>query len=237
MNYYFSRALLLIIILIVGFYVWFPALFQKRAGDYKIPTRKIHYYNNNNKSLGDINIKVFYFVPSDRIKDSENWNFKEVLLKNLEEIKSFHQLQFEGLSNLNYEIFPEPIIGLKETFFYDGQDTRFGNPHALEIILNELKNKFSQDHSIFIIVYEGVGAGGSEVLTAGIIARGYFTQESQKELASAVLYHEFAHTLGLPDAYDHEKNIPYSNDIMGAGRNKPLKITYLSDEVKEKMGF
>lgn len=236
MNYYLSRALFLVIILTVGFYVW-QFYFQSEQISFKIPERKIHYYNDESKSLGDINIKIFYFIPNDRVKDISNWDFREVLSKNLEEIKLFHKLQFEGLSNLNYEIYPEPIIGLKETFFYDGLDTRFGNPHALETALEELKNKFSQDNSIFIIVYEGVGASGSEELAAGIMASGYFTKESQKDLASSILYHEFSHTLGLPDAYDHEKNIPSSNDIMGAGRNKSLKITYLSQDVKEKLGF
>lgn len=236
-----AATVLLVIILIAGFYVWSPTLFQKRVGDFQIPERKIHYYNNESKSLGDINVKVFYFVPSDEVKNIDSWNFKEVLSQNLEEIKSFHKLQFEGLSNLNYEIYPEPIIGLKETSFYDGSDTGFGNPHALQTILEELLRRSKEvgirGDSTFIIVYEGVGAGGSEELAASIIASGYFVKESQKDLASSILYHEFAHTLGLPDAYDHEKNIPFSNDIMGAGRNKPLKITYLSQEVKEKMGF
>lgn len=231
-----AAIILLVIILIAGFYVW-QFYFQIQKISFKIPERKIHYYNDETKSLSNVNIKVFYFVPRDRLKNIDNWNFKEVLSKNLEEIKSFHKLQFEGLSNLNYELYPEPIIGLKETSFYDGFDTRFGNPHALETASEELKNKFSQDNSIFIIVYEGVGASGSEGLAAGIMASGYFTKESQKDLASSILYHEFAHTLGLPDAYDHEKNIPSSNDIMGVGRNKPLKITYLSQDVKEKLGF
>lgn len=227
-----------IIVLIAGFYVWQNFfLFGGYPAKIQIPERKIHYYDDENKNLGVINLKVFYFIPTDKVKNIDSWDFEEVLSQNLKEIKSFHALQFEGLSDINYELSPEPILGLYDSNFYDGPDTSFGNPHALETILKELKNKFSQDDFTFIIIYEGVGAGGSRELATSIIARGYFTQESEKELASSILYHEFAHTLGLPDEYDHEKNIPFSNDIMGAGRNKPLKITYLSQEIKEKMGF
>lgn len=231
-------SILLIIISIAGFYAWQNFfLFGGSPVKMQIPERKIHYFGDKNKNIGIINLKVFYFVPTDRIKNIESWDFKKVLSQNFEEIKSFHALQFEGLSDINYEIHPEPVLGINDSGFYDGPDTSFGNPHALETILEELKNKFPQNDSTFIIVYEGVGAGGSEKLATSIIARGYFTQESEKELASSILYHEFAHTLGLPDEYDHEKNIPFSNDIMGAGRNKPLEITYLSQEIKEKMGF
>lgn len=224
-----------VITLIAGFYIW--RNFQTKKISFQIPERKIHYYNNESKNLSDINVKVFYFVPNDKTQNIISWDFKEVLSQNLEEIKSFHSLQFEGLSKLNYDIYPDPIIGLEDTSFYDGSDTKFGNPHALETILEELKKKFFQNNSIFIVVYEGVGAGGSEELAASIIARGYFTQELKKDIASSILYHEFAHTLGLPDAYDHEGNIPFSDDIMGAGRNKPLKTTHLSQEIKEKLGF
>lgn len=232
MKYFLIKIVLLVIILISGFYLW--QFYQKKELPSRPAVRKIHYYNDETRSLEKLSLKVFYFVPQDK---KLGWNYKEVLDETLKEIKAFHYLQFQGLSELNYEIYPEPVIGLNSTEFYDGPDTSAGNPRALETVTEELEKIFSRDDSIFVIVYEGVGASGSSELKSSIIASGYFIQELEKTFAPSVFYHEFAHTLGIPDAYDHAKNIPFSNDIMGAGRNKPLKITYLSQEVKEKMGF
>jgi M6 family metalloprotease-like protein len=103
------------------------------------------------------------------------------------------------------------------------------------------------------ILYEGVGSTATIIkkddksnnlallsegsLPAFLASNYYLTGESYQDYGKTIFAHEFGHTLGLPDSYDLVSNIPSSDDIMGSGRYRPLSITYLSLEAKEKLGL
>lgn len=120
-------------------------------------------------------------------------------------------------------------------------------------------------HRIFALIYEGVGASGGMIYdtsleSAGEIAKklgipenivyvvniksadGFFILNRQylsdpplSAFGASILYHEFAHTIGLPDLFD-ENNAVFSNDIMGSGREKPLENTYILEDFLKEMG-
>lgn len=204
---------------------------------------KIHFYNNPTKNLSKISLKVFYFVPSNRQNEiSDEWF--SIASEDLKEMQNFHSSQFSNYSILTYKIYPQPIIGLEDNFLYDKNRTNGGNPHALTKITREIEARvldpagdlYNGDlaktkpgvYEVLAIFYEGVGASGTE--GSLLLSRGYLTQEETKEYRSSVFYHEFLHTLGVPDFSE-------SDDIMGKGRLKPLGATYISDEIKKKMGL
>jgi hypothetical protein len=116
------------------------------------------------------------------------------------------------------------------------------------------------------IVYEGVGAAGgvifeSEKRTAKeiaydlkmpadyvfiakvtvadgffILSRQFLTEQEYAIFSPSLLYHEFAHTFGLPDLYDSATNAVFSNDIMGAGRRRPIEGTFIDRSLLINLG-
>ena len=68
-----------------------------------------------------------------------------------------------------------------------------------------------------------------------LLNRDYLVKSEYAAYGSTLLYHEFAHTLGVPDQYDHERSL--SNDIMGGGRTQPLSIEYLDRSTLKDMGL
>lgn len=155
-------------------------------------------YNNPDVSIKNIHIFAFYFVPQNRSGNiSDEWN--ETISAGLANLREFHSLQFRNLSEISYEVFPEPVVGLGDNVFYDTENTNYGNPHAMINISEELERrvfredgdlyregfaKFKDDsYPILFIMYEGVGAVG------GVI------NDSSKETAS-----EIAAELNLPES-------------------------------------
>lgn len=119
------------------------------------------------------------------------------------------------------------------------------------------------EYPVMGILYEGVGAAGgiiyeSELESLSEIAQQLGLSESilfrvgvtsadgffilNRRLLSerngpTLLYHEFAHTLGIPDQYDLETGRAYSNDIMGAGRERTIETAYLDRVFLKGMGI
>ena len=89
------------------------------------------------------------------------------------------------------------------------------------------------DFTAIAVIYEGVGASG----TTGsmILSRAFLSDPQYADFASTLFYHEFGHTMGLPDQYDLETNQPFSADIMGGGRRRPLKYNYLDAALLAEM--
>lgn len=199
-----------------------------------------HFYKNPEISINKIKLKVFYAVPKDRIGELDP-NFVSVTTPVLEEAVSFHKIQFRGLSSLDYEIYPEPIILTEDHTYYDTENTNRGNPEALRRIVPEIENrvpdflvKSRDEFPVIGIIYEGVGASGAE--EAFILSRSFLTKPEYEIFRSSLLYHEFGHTLGLPDEYDTTTNSPFSEDIMGSGRRKSLKANYIKRDLLRNMG-
>ena len=127
--------------------------------------------------------------------------------------------------------------------------------------------KDSGEYPVLGLIYEGVGTSGSaiyesELDSAGEIAKqlgipvsgvrivglnnieGFFilnreflTREEYVYAGDSILYHEFAHTFGLADSYNEETNQPIFMDIMGGGRNDPLKIAYIEKATLRDLGI
>ena len=199
-----------------------------------------HMYKRPDISIEDIELKIFYAVPKNRIgKISDDW--QSAILGVMPDVLRFHNLQFRGFSKIAYEIYPEPVILEQNNSFYDTEDTNRGNPAALQKIPEELERRFSNflevDDKNFLamaIIYEGVGASGSAQVM--LLSRVFLTDPQYAAFKSSLFYHEFGHTLGLPDLYDLTTGQPFSNDIMGSGRRKPIDITYIARSLLKEMG-
>jgi len=176
------------------FWIGVPKVYRSASPALNQP----HIYNNPGQSVKDIRIAAFYFVPENKAElQIDNW--KQILEASLQELREFHSLQFQGLSSLSYEIYPEPVIGLGDNLSYDTEVTQRGNPRALINIAEELEVRifrpegdlFSPDfakrsestYPVLFIMYEGVGASGgviyeSELESVSDIARELGLQES-----------------------------------------------------------
>lgn len=232
-----KRILIILIIgaALAGFAVFLiPKFLIKPAGDF-------HYYQSPSVRVPGIKLEVVYFVPNDQAPDP---NFYETLKKGLAQMQTFHSREFQNLNPLRYAIYPTAVIGSESSVFYDGDDTARGNPNAIKRLIAETGRRiynptgdlYSEQFirrgkgelPVRVFVYQGVGAS-SGVL--GIIASyDYFKQTSH---APTVVYHELLHTLGVPDLYDYATGASQSDDIMGAGREKPLLETYIREEIKK----
>lgn len=208
-----------------------------------------HYYGNPNLSISDIAIAAFYFLPRNKAHLVIN-GWRELLEENFKKIQEFHSLQLRGQSSLKYEIYPEPVIGYESNQFYDTDITQHGNPEALRRVAAEIEKRvfnqhgdlfrsdFARDKKVYrvlVIMYEGVGAAGSD--NVAFVSRVFFQDPQYRLVSTSIVAHEFYHTLGIPDRYDIENNIPTSSDIMGTGRSVPLERTYLNQETLKSLGL
>ncbi len=217
--------------------------------------QKIHYYKDENVDLTKIRIKAVYFVPKNKVSDTKSdW---QNLLKNvLSRMAEFHKLQFKDLSQISFDIYPKMVLGLENNLVYDTKSTKFGNPRALLAVSGEIEKRifnpkgdlYNKDfakleknefESLFIM-YEGVAASGvgkEGGLPTAFVARGFLTDKGYKVFGDSTFYHEFAHTIGILDLFDAKTNKPFSEDIMGSGRFRPLEINYIDARTKAEMGL
>lgn len=157
-----------------------------------------HLSANSDLSIKNIQIYAFYFVPRNK-SDAVSDHWKESLNSGLAKLREFHSLQFQKLSEITYEVFPESVIGEKNNLFYDTDNTDRGNPFALinaskeierrvfradgDLYRENFANSGSGLYPVMFIMYEGVGAAG------GVIS------ESAKETPG-----EIAADLNLPES-------------------------------------
>lgn len=137
-----------------------------------------HLYDNPVRPVSAIKIFAVYFVPRDKIElIKEAWG--KPIEDSLKDLQKFHNLQFRGLSKIDYAIYTKPVIGLKESIEYDTENTQGGNPSALLRIAEELDARifkpsgdlfnaeFAENsegaYPVLAIIYEGVGAAGGVV--------------------------------------------------------------------------
>ncbi|MBI4812689.1 hypothetical protein HY798_04650 [Candidatus Falkowbacteria bacterium] len=210
----------------------------------------VHYYKNSTLSLSKIRIKAVYFVPNDKGGDIFS-QWQSALPQTLEDIVRFHKVIFKDLSQVSFDIYPQPIIGREDSSFYDTETTGRGNPAALRNVYRELEARLltyggdlfdesfvgsaSGEYIVYCVLYEGVGASASENVI--FLSSSYLTNERYQESGATIFYHEFAHTLGIPDHYDEQDGKSSSLDIMGFGLVRPLAFNYLDEEILEEMGL
>ena len=120
----------------------------------------------------------------------------------------------------------------------------------------------ASEYPVLAIIYEGVGAIGgivheSELEDRGEIAKevgvpeelihivdiksvdGFFLSNIFfLENSNSVFAHEFYHTIGIPDAYNTPGfyDIPLGQDLMGAGRFRPIEKTYIEKDTLQNLG-
>lgn len=225
---------------------------------------KVHLYNNPRISLEKVNLSVFYVVS----KETSDNNWFEVLKTNLEKIKTFHSLQFKKLSNLEYKIYPQPLILDIENLSFTEDISQNNIIKALKIA-EEVENfiiqqKIDKDfylfpddvYNVLVIIYEGAGLYGGLIADAKIsflerniiqettlhkfqgfvfISKDYLIKNEFKKIGATLLYHELAHTFGIPDKYNQKTF--FSLDIMGRGRFEPLENNYLEHQILSKMSI
>jgi hypothetical protein len=219
-----------------------------------------HMYDNESSSLENIHITVFYFIPKDVIsKMDTTWQVSTQ--KHIEDLVSFHTMQFEGSSKITYDFFPEAIIGKRSVSEYEsvlGYDDNDSLSQIKEEVISRILTdggdfyssytKFKKNTSgkdVYLIVFEGKGAAGNDAFA--LVSKSYLTDPVYKEYASTFLAHEFYHTLGLPDNYQTSSYVYKDNqqvsislltmkDIMGQV-NIPLSHTYIDTETLKKMGL
>jgi len=209
-----------------------------------------HYIDSSLK-LDEIKVSVVYFVPKNKISFFNEELFNSAR-RSLEKLRAFHLIQFDSRSQLSFEIFPETVAGQSDSLDYDSEFTQHGNPHAISRVTEELESRFEfvrnirnnsglssaggrQVYQVLLIIYEGVGASGSE--NVALISRKFLTELQFTENGASVLAHEFYHTLGIPDAYDLDSGYAQSEDLMGRGRDRSLDRTYLDAVILRRMGI
>jgi hypothetical protein len=244
-----------------------------------------HFFGAPERSIEEIEVRAFYFVPRDKERAAVG-HWREILTGALDSLVQFHSLETRGRSRITYTIYPAVILGEQGHLVYDSESTQRGNPHALISVGEEIERRVARPdgdlyrvefasrngetepsrHTVFFIMYEGVGAVGGMIHesareSAAEIAReigipedvvfvvniesadGFFlvNREFVDGLygphGASIVAHEFYHTLGVPDAYLAHDETPTSADLMGLGRFRPLETTYLGREVLEGMGL
>lgn len=238
--HYLRLTAALLVVIIAGAAGWAWQQTRRRPPARWRPGASIHFYKEPAISLRQIRAQVVYAVPSDRAPDAAVNAWPAFVTTTLAEMVRFHTLQFRGLSALQYELVPEPFRLDNDHLWYDSSSTNRGNPHALEAVTRELERRrplpsAPGEFPVRLIIYEGVGASGAE--GAALLSRSFFTNEQYAPIRSALFYHEFGHTLGLPDQYDAASNRLFSNDLMGGGRFKPLPTDYLDPALLADMGL
>ena len=231
----------------IYFFVGVPKVYETAPLPSSIP----HLFGDVKQPIGKVDIAAFYFVPKDKTElQVENWF--EVIDKNLQKLQAFHRFQFLGKSEIEYRIYPEPIIGFQESRAYDTEQTEHGNPEALSRIALELEGRVPDiarapegAYRVIVIIYEGVGDAGSD--NVALLGRAFLTNEEYSLFAATFLAHEFYHTLGIPDGYiasakvfpDGQQTsieILTSGDLMARIRI-PIEYTYLQRDTLRTMGL
>lgn len=236
------RYLILVLVLIAGalysmyFWIGVPKIYREASPTAPQP----HYYKDPQKSVSEIKITALYFVPKNKTASAIS-NWREKLEENLKKLQKFHSLQFQGRSNVSYEIYSEPIVGFEENLFYDTDVTAHGNPEALRHITEELEKRHifnpgaSGAYPVLAIMYEGVGASGGG--NTALVSRVFLADPRYELSGASILAHEFYHTLGVPDAYDLITTAPLSDDLMGLARSGAIERAYLDKAVLKEMGY
>lgn len=209
----------------------------------------LHRYGDAKQSIKEIHVQVFYFLPQNK-RDAFVADWRSLLDAHFQKLQEFHNYQFQGRSRISYAIYPEPVVGRSENNVYDTDITQHGNPEALRRVVSELEERglVRQEPSMYqvlFIMYEGVGAAGSE--NVAFLSRAFLTETPYQDFSTTFLAHEFYHTLGLPDRYttsvkvyaDGQETlleVLASEDMMGRIR-VPLEYTYIDRSTLREIGL
>ncbi|GEM_PF-2077744 len=240
--------------------------------------RRANFYKDPSVDISRIRVKMFYVVPKNK---TQNPLWRETITSALDQVVKFQSVQFRGLSQIRYDIFPTPVLLRNEDSFYDTTSTNSGNPHGLVGVAQEIDERVfrvggdfynvdfaefdKSEYPVMGLVYEGVGASGGVIYEAKlktakeiaeklgvpesivyivdigsvkgffIINNQYLTADQYKIFGPTLLYHEFSHTIGLPDRFDDDDR-PFSDDVTGSGRKESIDVTYIASDLLRDLG-
>lgn len=201
-----------------------------------------HFYQNQDRSIEEIRIAAFYFVPKDKKGEiASDWRAR--LDRALTRLGAFHKTQFQARSRVRFLVYPEPFDGLGDTRSYEATSTDRGNPVALIRAGEELDRRvlrpggdryrpdmashLKKGYPVMALMYEGVGASG------GIIA------ESRSQSVEKI-----ATELGVPESLVYLVNIESVDGFFMLGRDyftqaqeEPFAATLLAHEFYHTVGI
>jgi hypothetical protein len=230
---------IILAILIIVALIFFAQQKSKTNSLPVVKNLKPHVYKDSAADISRISLKVFYVVPANQTAESD---WQENIRITLSQIIRFHNVQFHNSSSIHASLYQSPVILEHDDSFYDTNNTANGNPEGLRNIVPELEKRYAgflqtdgTDYQVVAIVYEGVGASGSN--GAMILSYSYLSKPEYKLDGASIFYHEFAHTIGIPDRFNFSDNAALSDDIMGSGRYKPLASQYLGPDILAELGI
>lgn len=202
----------------------------------------------------DVLIEVFYLIPRDQNSAPEKLYGE--LDKILKEVKKFHEREFLGLSTLEYQIFPNIIIGnktaeeyLNYNALYSEIRNRIYNKEG-DLYNPEFQENIPGKHVAKMIVVKLPESVANKVDAAGkafdfennaflLVDTPFFNTDP-----NATTFHELGHTLGMPDRveqypYKLKYGEPrFQDDIMRSdAQNIQLDQHFLARDMKIAMGF
>ena len=225
----------------IYFFVGVPKVYETNPLSYSTP----HVYGNPARSLQRVHVVVWYIVPQDN-KESQIENWVDVAARNLEKLQAFHENQFQGRSQVTYEISPEPVQSSPQKIL-EGTAVLGALRQELRDKGFALGNDAPDEYRVFLVLYEGDEKATGSEKDFVLISRVLLTDESYQPFHATFLAHEFYHTLGIPDRYEEavkefsdgqqtQVGILSSGDLMGRVR-VPLEQTYLARETLQNLGL
>lgn len=135
-------------LIVFGYGLWrFGLLFApKTENPPSVQSFAVHAYDKPEISLEKIKVKVFYFVPQDKVRGSrivQNFPaevafFSETLRPQLEQ---FHGREWSNRSELQFAVYPNPIIGKQNADYYSKDFLSFQEEHPLGRLHDEISER------------------------------------------------------------------------------------------------
>lgn len=208
---------------------------------------QVHYFDDESISLRNITVKVVYFMPqnSDYKGMTARYDDKVLVFKepNFGEwtryfneiiplIEQFHSKEFNGLSTLQFTIFPEIVRGLHDKEIYEEDFIDIDRSEAAPKIESELQSRiFNEEGDLYDFSFAQKSADSFSVLLVvyvtdlrsipeffGAPIAGAASEEEAFTLifspvvdpnvsvsflpADLIIYHELMHAFGVPEQYD-----------------------------------
>lgn len=182
----------------------------------------------------------------------------------------FHKREFGAGLGLDFVIYPEVIYGLEEDRYYQSDFAEVPPREVLNKVESELRTRVfvktgdlydptfvesgGDEYAVNLIVYLGPPLIHEDFRGQALFVPAFTNYSKSTFLVvspvlesgltydpASIIYHEFLHTLGVPEQYNQfsldffsERN--ERTDVMGRGADLPLLQTYIGEDIKRKMG-
>lgn len=227
----------------------------------------IHYADQPDIDVSTVRLHAVYFVPADMLLAASGPSWKRVLESKLDALKRFYELQFGPSFHLETDIVIEPIIGTSALASYEHADTALADKTVVERLSAEVRDKIAARYAskkpqtgvkpfdMVLIMYQGnhygvqiiadglkgSGNGATQFVSPGtvpmLVVGRSLLESPQTGFGTTFLLHLFAQGLGISVASNAPSDEQLTDDITGAGRWRPYTETYVSAEIKRRLGI